>query len=244
MFQLMIVRNISSILELILVTPANSIDHVVETVDDVKGINTDFCVGEYVFSQGRKAAAHIAAEVFDLFAFFQGKGTEIFLEIGTGDLVQNVDDRMGIAIRDVAVIFVEIPFPAFRAPYADVAFELIDAECFREGVWSAKTDVLKDGMDQAFGDMVSARYFSQGKGFHENDQDCIKESPGHMQGIMHPIGRFIESGAAVLAEKSALVKGNSRALLAIDEMAYGLPGTGVLDDTVVRAAMRALPLFG
>ena len=244
MLQLMIACGVSGIPELILVMLADSIDHVVEMVDDVKGINTDLCVGKYLFCQGGKAAAHIAAEVFDLFAFFQGKGTEILLETGTGDLVQNVDDCMGIAVRDVAVVFIEIPFPAFRAPYAAVAFEFIDTECFREGVWPAKTDVLKDGMDQAFRDMVPACYFSQGKSFHENDQDCIKESPGHMQGIMHPIGRFIESGAAVLAEKSALVKGNSRALLAIDEMAYGLPGTGVLDDTVVRAAMRALPLFG
>ena len=113
MFQLMIVYGISCVFELILAAPADSIDHVVETVDDVKGINTDLCVGKYLFSQGRKAAAHIAAEVFDLFAFFQGKGTEILLETGTGDLVQNVDDRMEIAVRDVAVIFIEIPFLAF-----------------------------------------------------------------------------------------------------------------------------------
>ena len=99
-------------------------------------------------------------------------------------------------------------------------------------------------MDQTFRDMVSARYFSQGKSFHEIDQDCIKESPGHMQGVMNPIRSFVEGGAAVLAEEPALVKGDSRTLLTIDEMAYGLPGAGVLDDTVVRAAMRALPLFG
>ena len=78
MFQLMIVYGISRVFELILAALADSIDHVVETVDDVKGINTDFCVGEYVFSQGRKAAAHIAAEVFDLFAFFQGKARKYF----------------------------------------------------------------------------------------------------------------------------------------------------------------------
>ena len=243
MFHLMIACGVSGIFELILVTPADSIDHVVETVDNVKGINTDLCIREYVFCQGRKAAAHIAAEVFDLFAFFQGKGTEILLEIDTGDLVQNVDDCMGIAVRDVAVVFIEIPFPAFRAPYAAVAFEFIDTECFREGVWPAKTDVLKDGMDQAFRDMVPACYFSQGKSFHEIDQDCIKESPGHMQGVMNPIGSFVESGAAVLAEEPALVKGDGRALLAIDEMTYSLPGAGVLNDTIVRAAMGALSLF-
>ena len=202
MLQLMIACGVSGIPELILVMLADSIDHVVEMVDDVKGINTDLCVGKYLFCQGGKAAAHIAAEVFDLFAFFQGKGTEILLEIDTGDLVQNVDDCMGIAVRDVAVVFIEIPFLAFRAPYAAAAFELIYAECFREGVRSAKTDILKDGMDQAFRDMVSACDLSHRKSFHEIDQNCVKESPGHMQGIMNPIGSFIESGAAVLAWKS------------------------------------------
>ena len=108
----MIACGISSVPELILVTPSDGIDHIVETFDDMKGINTDLCVREYLFRQGRKAAAHIAAEVFDLSAFFRGKGTEIFLEISAGDLVQDVDDRMGIAVRDVAVVFIEIPFLA------------------------------------------------------------------------------------------------------------------------------------
>ena len=34
------------------------------------------------------------------------------------------------------------------------------------------------------------------------------------------------------------------ALLSIDEMAHSLPGAGVLDDTVIRAAMRTESLFG
>ena len=76
--------------------------------------------------------------------------------------------------------------------YAAVAFELIDAERFREGVRPVKTDILEDRMDQAFRDMVLVRYLSQGKGFHEIDQDCIKESPSHMQGVMDSIGSFIE----------------------------------------------------
>mgnify|MGYP005806636139 CR=1 FL=1 len=99
-------------------------------------------------------------------------------------------------------------------------------------------------MDQAFRDMMPARDLSQGKSFHEIDQNCVKESPGHMQGVMDPIGSFVESGAAVFAEESALVKGDSRVLLAIDEMAYSLPGAGIFDDTVIRAAMGALPFFG
>ena len=78
MFHLMIVCGISGIPELILVTLAGSIDHVIKTVDNMKGINTDLCIREYVFRQGRKAAAHIAAEVFGLFAFSREKVRKYF----------------------------------------------------------------------------------------------------------------------------------------------------------------------
>ena len=210
----------------------------------MKGVNTDFRIGEYLFCQGRKAAAHIAAEVFDLSAFFRGKGTEIFLEISAGELVQDVNNRMGIAVRDVAVVFIEIPFLAFRAPYAAVAFKLIDTESLREGVRPTKTDILEDGMDQSFRDMVPTRDFSHRKSFHKIGQDCVKESPGHMQGVVDPIGSFIKSGAAIFAEEPPFVKGDGSALLSIDEMTYGLPGAGVFDDTVVRAAVGAESLFG
>ena len=99
-------------------------------------------------------------------------------------------------------------------------------------------------MDQAFGDMVPTCDFSHRKSFHEIDQNRVKESPGRMQGVMTPIGSFVESGAAVFAEEPAFVKGDSSALLAIDEITYSLPGAGVLDDTIVRTAMRALSLLG
>ncbi len=72
MLHLMIACGISGIPEVILVTPADVINHVIKTVDDVEGINTDLCIREYMFFQGRKATAHIAVAVFDLFAFFQG----------------------------------------------------------------------------------------------------------------------------------------------------------------------------
>ena len=49
---------------------------------------------------------------------------------------------------------------------------------------------------------------------------------------------------AVFAEEPPIVKGDSSVLLAIDEMAYGLPGAGGFDDTIVRVAMRTVSLFG
>lgn len=53
-----------------LVAAANIVDHVIQTIDDMEGINADFRIREVFLGQGYESIAHIAAEILDTFAFF------------------------------------------------------------------------------------------------------------------------------------------------------------------------------
>ena len=63
---------------------------------------------------------------------------EILVQIDAGDLIQDVDDRVGVTVRDATVIFVAIPAAMFRAPHTAVAFEFINTDGFREFGWALK----------------------------------------------------------------------------------------------------------
>ena len=120
------------VLELILASDADLVHHVVQPFDDVEGIDADLSVGEVLFGNGNKAVTHIAAEVFDLPALFRRKPVEIPVYGSAGDLLQDVNDGVGIAVGDATLKFAEPPFMVFRTPDAAVSFEFIDADGFQE----------------------------------------------------------------------------------------------------------------
>ena len=92
-------------MELILASDADLVHHVVQSLDDVEGIDTDLSVGEVLFGNGNKAIAHITAVVFDLPALFQRKPVEKPMYGSAGDLLQDVNDGVDIAIGDTVLIF-------------------------------------------------------------------------------------------------------------------------------------------
>ena len=55
---------------------------------------------------------------------------------------------------------------------------------------------------------------------------------------MNPVGVLVESGAACFAVESAFVERDGRAPVVGRDMANGLPGAGILDDTVDGSAVR------
>ena len=96
-------------MKLILASNADLVHHVVQPFDDVEGIDADLSVGEVLFRNRNKAASHITAEVFDLPARSRGKPVEIPVYGSAGDLLQDVNDGVDIAIRDAALKFAEPP---------------------------------------------------------------------------------------------------------------------------------------
>ena len=103
-------------MELILASDADLVHHVVQPLDDVEGIDADLSVGEVLFSNRNKTIAHITAEEFDLPALFQRKLVEILVYGSAGDLLQDVNDGVDIAVGDAALIFVEPTFMVFGTP--------------------------------------------------------------------------------------------------------------------------------
>lgn len=78
--------------------------HLIESFDDVEWINTDLDIGEVFSDNGAEVIAHVAAEVFYLLALRWGELMEISADSDAGDLVQDVDSSVSIAVRDTAVI--------------------------------------------------------------------------------------------------------------------------------------------
>ena len=169
---------------------------------------------------------------------------EVLVQIDAGDLIQDVDDRVGVTVRDATVIFVAIPAAMFRAPHTAVAFEFINTDGFREFGWPAKVDELKDRLDGALGDMVSPCNLGEGERLYQVQEDGVIESLRHTQGGMDPVGSLIERGVAVLAQEPALVEGDDGTAMITWDVPDGLQCTGVLDDTVVRATMGTQSLTG
>lgn len=84
--------------------------------------------------------------------------------------------------------------------------------------------------------------FRERNGFREIQKDGILEGLCHTRRRMNPVRIFVESRIALLAVETAFVECNSRAPVIGRDVANGLPGVGILDDTVSGAAMRAEPL--
>ena len=162
---------------------------------------------------------------------------EILVQIDAGDLIQDVDDGMGVTVRDAAVVFIAIPPVRLGAPYTAVALEFINTDGFREFGWPAKVDGLKDRLDGALGDMVSPCNLGEGERLYQVQEDGVIESLRHTQGGMDPVGSLIERGVTVLAQEPAFVEGDDGTAMITGDMPDGLYGPGVFDDTVVRATM-------
>ena len=89
------------------------------------------------------------------------------MKVGCRNLIQYIDDCMRVTIRDVAVIFVEIPLVMLLAPYTGIPFEFINIDGFRKVRRKAEIDCFQYGLHNAFGDAVFSGDFSLGDGFHE-----------------------------------------------------------------------------
>lgn len=94
---------------LILVAGPDIVHHLIEAFDHMEGIDTDLGQRETLFGDRDKAVTHIAAEVFYLLPPLQRKLVEILVHVDVGGLVQDVDDRAGILVENVAVVCIAIP---------------------------------------------------------------------------------------------------------------------------------------
>ena len=167
---------------------------------------------------------------------------EISVDSDAGDLVQDVDDGVCIAVRNTAVELIEIPSVAPGTPDAGVALEFIDADGLGKLSRQAELDGLKNRLDGVLRNAVAPGDFGEGDGFCEIQKDGIVESLCHVQGRMNPVGILIESRATFFAVEPAFVKGNRRAPVIGRDVSYGLPDAGILDDAVGGAAVRTEPL--
>ena len=236
------VCHVAGILELVLIAEADLIHHVIEPFDDVERIDTDPGIGEILFCNGDEAVAHVTAEVFYLLALRWRELMEISIDSDAGDLVQDVDDGVSIAVRNTAVELIEIPSVAPGTPDAGVALEFIDADGLGKLSRQSELDGLKNRLDGALRNAVAPGDFGEGDGFCEIQKDGIVESLCHVQGRMNPVGILIESRATFFAVGPAFVKGNRRAPVIGRDVSYGLPDAGILDDAVGGAAVRTEPL--
>ena len=143
------VCHVAGILELVLIAEADLIHHVIEPFDDVERIDTDSGIGEILFCNGDEAVAHVTAEVFYLLALRWRELMEISIDSDAGDLVQDVDDGVSIAVRNTAVELIEIPSVAPGTPDAGVALEFIDADGLGKLSRQAKPDGLENRLDGA-----------------------------------------------------------------------------------------------
>ena len=169
---------------------------------------------------------------------------EVLVQIDAGDLVQDVDDGMGVAVRQCTVIFVAIPAVMFRTPYTAVSLEFVNTDGLGEFGWPSEADGLKDRLDSALGDMVSSRDLREGERLYQIQENGVIESLRHTQGRMDPVGSLIERGVTVLAQEPALVEGDDGTTMVTGDVSDSLYGTGVLDDTVIGTAVRTQSLTG
>ena len=141
--------HVAGVFELVLIAEADLVHHVIEPFDDVEGVDTNLGIGEVLFCNGDKAIAHVSAEVFYLLALRWGELMEISVDSDAGDLVQDIDDGVCIAVRNTAVELIEIPSVAPGAPDAGVALEFIDADGLGKLSRQAELDSLKNRLDGA-----------------------------------------------------------------------------------------------
>ena len=97
-------------------------------------INTDPGIREVIPGDRDKAIANVITEVFHLFPLLLRELMEIFVQIDAGDLIRENGDRMGVFIRDRAVIFISIPPLMLGVPYTAVSLEFTNTDGLRETV--------------------------------------------------------------------------------------------------------------
>lgn len=129
-----------------------------------------------------------------------------------GDLIQNIDHRVRIAVGDAAVILVKAPFVGFGAPDAAASLEFIDTDGFRKFFRKTEANGFKNGLDDARRNTVMSGNFRKGKRFCQIQKDGIVESLCHMQRRMDPVRIFVERRMALLAEKPAVYERRQRFL--------------------------------
>ena len=101
---------------------------------------------------------------FDLPALFQRKLVEIPVYGSVGDLLQDVNDSVGITVGDAALKFAEPPFMVSGTPDAAVFFEFVDADGFREFPWQTEAHHLKDRLDDGWRNAVFPGNRREGEG--------------------------------------------------------------------------------
>ena len=124
-FQVSVSFRITIRFPLILIAETNLIYHIIQLFDHMEGIDTDLYMREILSCNRDKSVAHVTAEEFHPPAFFRRELAKVWIDSAAGDLIQDIDHRVGIPVGDAAVIFVETPFVCFGAPDAAVSLELI-----------------------------------------------------------------------------------------------------------------------
>lgn len=107
-----------------------------------KGVNIDPDIGEVLSCNGDEAISHVTAEIFYLLELYRRELMEISIYSNAGDLVQDIDDDVCIAVRNTAVELIEIPSVIPGAPEAGAALEFIDAD----GLGKFSRQVELDGL--------------------------------------------------------------------------------------------------
>lgn len=169
---------------------------------------------------------------------------EVLVQIDARDLIQDVDDGMGVTVRDAAVVFIAIPAVRLWTPYTAVAFEFVNTDSLGELCRKAEMDELKDRLHSALWNVVASCDLGEGERLCQVQENGVIKGLCRAQGRMDPVRSLIERGVAVLAQKSALVKGDNGSSMVTGDVPDGLYGTGVFDDTVIRTAVRTQPLTG
>lgn len=167
---------------------------------------------------------------------------EILVQIDTGDLVQDVDDGMGVTIRQGTVIFVAIPAVMLRALYTAVPLEFVNTDGLGEFCRPAEVDRLKDRLDGVLGDMVPSCDLGESERLYQVQKNGVIESLRYAKSRMNPAGSLVERGVAVLVQEPTFMEGDDGTVMMTGDVPDGLYGTGVLDDTVIRTAVRTQPL--
>ena len=193
-------------------------------------IATDLCMREIFSCNGEKSVAHVAAEEFHPLALFRRELAEVLSDSGSGDLIQNIDYRVGIPVGDAAVILAEAPFVGFGAPDAAVSLEFIDTDGFRKFFRKTEANRFKNGLDDARRNTVMSGNLGEGKRLCKIQKNGIVKSLCHVKRRINPVRIFIERRMTFLAEKPAFMESDSGSSVMRRNMAYCLPGPGIFDD--------------
>ena len=169
---------------------------------------------------------------------------KVLVQVDAGDLIQDVDDGMGVTVRDAAVVFIAIPSVRFWTPYTAVAFEFVNTDSLRELCREAEMDELKDRLHSALWNVVASCNLGEGEGLDQIQENGVIESLCHAQERMDPVGSLIKRGVTVFAQEPALVERDNGTAMVTGDVPDRLQSTGVLDDTVIRTTVRTESLTG